>query len=438
MKRHILLSLALVFVLLSSACGSGGGETSAPSGGGSVDADGHVTLEFWYSLSGDSGQTVEDLVQQFNESQDNITVVATYQGDYATTMAKLYSAIAGGTVPNVAQVGGAPLLRDSNTLVPIADFLSGTDGSAISGIRQVFLDYNTADGVLWSMPFNNSLPILYYNEDLFTAAGLDPASPPQNFDELLAAAQALTVDSTGSGTPSQWGLNTRDDTHWYLSTMILSNGGQIVNDTLDQMLYNNAEGVAMLSVWNDWVNTYHVTPPNQHNESQSDFLSGRLGMLFSSSASVLSMEQGANFELGTTMFPAIGDSPLQIPIGGGSLAIFTNENQAILDASWQFVQFMSSRDSSLYLSTHTGYLPIYEDAAEWPEMQTFLTENPNRQAAIDSLQYAVVIPIFQALGTSDASLRQAIEQVELNAATPQEALDEAKANTENFIAQQSQ
>jgi sn-glycerol 3-phosphate transport system substrate-binding protein len=115
-----------------------------------------------------------------------------------------------------------------------------------------------------------------------------------------------------------------------------------------------------------------------------------------------------------------------VPIGGASLAISKNDDPAIVDASWEFVKFMMSRERSFFLSTHTGYLPIYRDALEWAEMQTYLEDHPEQRVAIEQLDHAYAIPVFSALGTSDGALRRAVEAVELGAATAEEALDEAK------------
>jgi len=435
MKARILLLLILILAMVLSACGGGSssGSTSSSSESGSVDKNGHVTLQFWYALSGDAGNAVEYLVKQFNASQSAITVVPTFQGDYSTTQAKLYSAIAGGTVPNVAQVGGAALLGSSGAVLPISQFLSGSNGMDTSDIIQAFLDYNTAGGTLWSMPFNNSVPVMYYNKDLFTAAGLDPNSPPKTFTDLIADAQKLTVTPSGSSTPTQWGFNTRDDNQWYLSTMILENGGKIVNDDETQVLYDGPEGVAMLSLWSDLVNKYKVMPPNQHSEAQSDFLAGKLGIFLSSSASIGSIVGSAPFKVGVAMIPAVGNLGPQLPVGGGSLVIFKNSNQTLVDASWTFTKYMVSHDSMVYLTTHTGYLPIYKDAQQWPEITSYLSQHPENTAAIQSLNYVVVIPEFSALGDSDSALRTAMQQVELNSATPQQAMDKAKATVENSI-----
>lgn len=420
----------LIVVTLLSACGGGSqGSTS----GGSVDSKGHVNLEFWYALGGDAGKSIEQLVKDFNDSQSNITVVATYQGDYTTAMAKIYSAIAGNSLPSLAQAGGAPLLGSSDVLIPITDFTSADTTFDHNAIQPAFIEYNKAAGTLWSLPFNNSVPVLYYNKDLFRAAGLDPEKPPQNLDELLSYAQALTLDPNNTGSPSQWGLNVKDDTHWYLSTMILENGGRIVNDAETEVLYNQPKAVEMLQLWGDWVNKYKVMPPNQHAEAQSDFLAGKLGMLLGSSSQVYTLTKSASFEVGVGIFPAVGTNPRQIPIGGGSLVIFKNTDTRISNAAWDFAKYMISQSSSIYLTTQTGYLPIYADAFNWPEIQALITQTPQRKASIESLPFAVAIPVFAALGNSDLALRNAIQKVELGADTPQQALNDAKTSVDASI-----
>ncbi len=193
----------------------------------------------------------------------------------------------------------------------------------------------------------------------------------------------------------------------------------------------------MLQMWADWVNKYKIMPPNQHQEALSDFLSGKLGMLMSSTSVVSSIQNDAAFTVGSTMFPAVG-TVRKVPLGGGSLVIFKHEDERIKAASWEFVKFMISEESSIYLTSKSGYIPIYQDAISWPEIQEIITENPLRQAAIELLPYAVAIPVFSALGNSDLALRKAVEQVELGTMTPQQALDDAKTSVDHAIKTQFQ
>ncbi|MDD5367933.1 MAG: ABC transporter substrate-binding protein [Anaerolineaceae bacterium] len=435
MKGMRKLISAIVLGALLTGCDGGSAKPADSTSGGSVDAKGHVTLEFWYALGGDTGKAVEELVKRFNASQADVSVVATYQGDYTAAMAKIYSAITSNSTAAVVQVGGAPLLGSSGALAPISDFLKNDKDFDIKQIRPAFLEYNSVKGTLWSMPFNNSVPVMYYNQDLFKAAGLDPEKPPSNLEDLLMVAQKLTLDPTNSGTPSQWGVNTRDDTHWYLSTLFLENGAQIVNEEMTQMVYNSPQSVEMLQLWGDWVNKYHVMPPNQHSEAQSDFLAGKLGMYLGSSAMLNSLKTGATFKLGVAQFPAVG-STQQYPIGGGSLAIFKNKDGRITQAAWNFVKFMISKESAVYLATQTGYLPIYTDAFNWPEIQASIQAQPERAAAIQSLDHVVSIPVFPALGNSDLALRMAIQEAELGKSTAQQSLDKAKASVDRSLKDQ--
>jgi sn-glycerol 3-phosphate transport system substrate-binding protein len=392
-----------------------------------------VTLDFWYSLAGSSGQAVEELVKQFNASQTYIEVKATYQGGYAEIMAKTWNAIyAEQTLPQVAQLGGAPLVGATGACVPITDFTDGPNGIDRSKVYDAFWKYNMAGGTIWAMPFNNSVPLLYYNKDLFKAAGLDPDKPPETWDDVLRYGQMI------SDGESQWGFNTNDDTHWYFSTMVLGNGGQIVNAEETEVLYNSPEAVEMLTLWGDMVNDVQIMPPAQHNEAPTDFLAGTLGMLMRSSSVVPSLARDAPFKLGVAMVPTTAGKQRVAPIGGGSMVIFKNQNPYILDAAWEFVKFMTSEPGSLYLATHTGYVPIYKDALQWPELQAYLEANPLSRVPIEELQYSYAIPVFPSLGTSDSTLRQAIEAVELGANDPQAALDEAKAIVDQDIKDQQQ
>lgn len=432
----IIALLAVGFV----GCASGSPEAEEPetSGSGSVDADGHVTIDFWYSLGGDSGKVVEDLVKKFNESQSEITVNATYQGNYGAIMAKVWGAISAGSTPNVAQLGAAPLLGETGTIAAVADYLSGENGMDGSLIKEVFWQYNTAKGTIWTMPFNNSVPVMYYNKDLFAAAGLDPEKPPKTWDEVIEYGKQLTKDTDSNGEIDQWAFNTNDDTHWYLSAMFLENGAQIVDEAETQVLYNSPEAVEMLTLWSDMITTHKIMPVNQHSEARGDFLAGKLGMLVDSSSGILSTERDAPFEVGVAVIPTVAGKDPVAPVGGASLVIFKHEQEAIQNASWEFVKFMASEESALYVAMNTGYLPTYNSARENPEFIKYMEEHPNLNATVLSLDYAYSIPEFSALGTSDTELRKAVQTVELGKASPQDALNAAKLAVDKFIKEQPQ
>ncbi len=390
--------------------------TTAPASG---STGAKVKLTFWYALSGNSGKVVEAAVAKFNQTHANTQVDVIFQGSYADIANKLVAGITAKTVPDVAQMGGAPTLAESGAIVPVGDLASKED---LADIYPGFWDYNKFGAQIVSMPYNNSIPLLYYNKDLFTAAGLDPNKPPATWDDLVTAAKALTKDTNGDGKPDQWGLNTYTDTHYYLSAMIMQNGGKILSDDGKKVVYNGAEGVEALQFWADLVNKHKVMPSNQHAQAQPDFVSGKLGMLMRSSATLATIQNDAKFQVGVAPLPC--KKSCSEPLGGASLLIFktTPEKQK---AAWEFAQWMTNVDNTVDLFIQTGYVPLRKSASDSQALKDYMKKSPNAQVVVDALKYASAIPTFNELGNSDEQLRKAIEKVELNSGSAKDAMDAA-------------
>lgn len=394
--------------------------TAAPTAVAATPAPAQKTkITFWYALSGAQGKVVEDMAAKFNQSSKTTQVEVIFQGSYADIAQKLTAAITAKTVPDVAQMGGAPTLGESGAIVPVADLVSDADKK---DIFDGFWDYNKFNGKVVSMPFNNSTPMLYYNKDMFTAAGLDPNKPPTTWDELVTAAKALTKDTNNDGKTDQWGFNTHTDTHWYLSAMIMQNGGKILSDDGKKVIYNSPEGIEALQFWGDLVTKHKVMPPNQHAQAGADFTTGKLGMIMRSSSFLATVEKDAKFKVGVAILP--GKKVKSVPIGGASLLVFktTPERQK---AAWEFVQWMTNAENSLSLFTQTNYVPIRKSVASMPAVKDYIAKSPNSEVLIKQLEFASAIPIFTELGNSDEQLRKAVEKVELGSGTAKDALDVA-------------
>src|SRR5206468_6324874 len=65
--------------------------------------------------------------------------------------------------------------------------------------------YYTIGGKLYSMPFNSSAPVMYFNTNAFKEAGLDPTKTVWTYDEVLDAAKKLT-QKDASGTVTRYGV----------------------------------------------------------------------------------------------------------------------------------------------------------------------------------------------------------------------------------------
>ena len=134
-----------------------------------------TTLEFWHAMGGELGEVVDELVARFNESQDVVTVNATYQGSYDDTYNALLAAMETGTEPNIIQNFdlASQTMIDTGRLVP-AHELMAADGFDGSIFVPAVADYYSDDTGMVAMAFNSSTPILYYNVDMLAEAGVEP------------------------------------------------------------------------------------------------------------------------------------------------------------------------------------------------------------------------------------------------------------------------
>ena len=152
----------------------------------SVSAAEKTTLTFWHAMGGTNGEVLQQIVDDFNASQDEIEIKAEYQGTYDDTITKLKAAMQSDSgLPDVCQMYdvGTKFMYDSGAVIPVEDKFEST-GYDKSSVMGVISSYYTVDGKQYSMPFNVSTPMLYYNKDVFEAAGLDPETKNEIFELL--------------------------------------------------------------------------------------------------------------------------------------------------------------------------------------------------------------------------------------------------------------
>src|SRR6185503_11508717 len=133
-----------------------------------------------------------------------ITVQGIFQGSYDDSLAKLKTALASNGAPALIQVYdiGQRFMIDSEEIVPVQDFID-RDKFALDDLEPAILNYYRVPDKLYSLPFNASSAILYYNKTAFKEAGLDPDKPPKTFDEVTDYAKKLTK---GTGNDKRYGF----------------------------------------------------------------------------------------------------------------------------------------------------------------------------------------------------------------------------------------
>ena len=131
-------------------------------------APGSTKLTFWFGLTGFNGAITQQVVNKFNTSQTEYYVEAIQQPNYDDTINKLNTSLAGGSLPNVVQIYdiGTQRMIDTKRILPVQDFIDKeglTD--MVNDFEPAVKSYYTVNGKLYSMPFNSSAPVMYYDKN---------------------------------------------------------------------------------------------------------------------------------------------------------------------------------------------------------------------------------------------------------------------------------
>jgi len=255
------VTLLAMLGLLLSACGSPATpEVTQPTGAESATeppappASGAEEVVFWAALGGNNGTILENMVNDFNASQQEVVVKYEFQGTYAETEQKLMAGLAADTVPDLAmlEISRIPGFANSGALLALDDFAAGADGIDLTDFSEGLLSESKINGKLYSLPQARSMPVFYYNKAMFDAAGIPSDSAPANWEELRQAAMKLTKEDG-----SQVGFGIQIGNPWWYFQMAVENYGGEISQIVDGACtptFNDATGVEALQWWVDLVN----------------------------------------------------------------------------------------------------------------------------------------------------------------------------------------
>jgi len=147
-----------------------------------------LTMFYPVAVGGPLTKLVDKLVSDFQAENPDIKVKAIYSGNYSDTMTKAMTALKGGTPPNLSVILSTEIftLIDNDAIVPFDDLVT-TDQEKqwLGSFYPALMENSRTAGKTWSIPFQRSTIVMYYNKDAFRKAGLNPDAPPATWDELV-------------------------------------------------------------------------------------------------------------------------------------------------------------------------------------------------------------------------------------------------------------
>ncbi len=274
MKKMTIFTLILLLSLLLAACGgeesssSSTNDSEATGGETAVTSEDEASTEetavpavepIELSMTVWGSQADEEVYRQrldlFHAANPNITVELIYiPSDYDQ---KVQTMIAGGTAPDIIQLAEAVHAYSSKgQIISLNEYTENSGINIEERFGSALPDLYSWDGQLYAMPDRGGAMVIYYNKDAFDAAGVAYPTQDWTWDDMLSAAQALTIRDGDEVT--QYGFAAGGWWPWWMS-FIYQNGGRILDEN-GQPVVNTPEVIEALEFYNDLVYEYGVAP----------------------------------------------------------------------------------------------------------------------------------------------------------------------------------
>ena len=389
--------------LALSGCSAGGGQ-----------ADGPVTITYTNFISnGGNEENLQKIVDAFEEEHPDITVEVTTlpYDEYGTA---LQTDLAAGTASDVFDIEYANYAQyQANGVlaeIPVDD---------PDVYRQSVLEAYQTDGTQYALPSSFSTVVLFYNADLFDAAGLEYPTSDWTWADEQAAAEQLTDEAAGV-----WGDHQPVSFYEYYK-VLAQNGGEFLAEDGTEVAFNTPEGVEAA----EWLvgKSGTVMPTIEQGQGTPDFdtklfTDGKLAMLHTG---IWMFGAFADVPFGWDIAVEPGDSQQASALFSNAVGVSATSEHA--EAAAEFAKFLTSSDVMVQARLDSGWeLPATSDEAA---LESYLTlgDPANRQAVFDSLDQVALPPVV-AEGQQEMQDIMTEELVEAQAGrkTVEEALSSAE------------
>lgn len=352
-----------------------------------------VKLYLWHSLAGGSYVGLKNIVEGFNQSQNQYEVIAIYKGDYDETLTALVAAYRSHRQPIMSQVyeiGTGTMMAEQQAIVPAYQLMQefGFSLAKIDFLPAIQAYYSNSQGQLMSLPFNASTPVLYYNKAEFEKAGLDPNNPPKTWPQIAEDGKKLLASGVACAYTTSWPawIQLEVFTAWHNVPFASNNNGMDGYNTV--ALYNNDLVVKHIQTLADWQRTGLFEYGGRADNAESLFTSGHCAMMTESSGTRTNLMADTNFSVGVATLPYWPDvkgAPQNAIIGGGSIWTLQGHPPQEYKGVAEFFNYILQPEVQMKWQADTGYLPLTKSAYQLSIQEKYYEKTPGADIAIKQL-----------------------------------------------------
>ncbi len=399
MKKRIIATILCASMILASlaGCGSNAASTApdapaatdateaaapaadagetAPAETTGSDLSGEIHYAYWHDAL---GPYLEECKANFEAANPGVSIVLepTSWGEYWT---KLETAASGGAVADVFQLNGPNIGKyaSAGIIVPIDDLVKEANID-LSNYPQALIDLYTVDSNLYGIAMDYDTIGLWYNKELFDAAGLEYPNENWTWDDMASAAEKLT-----SGDVYGIIAGCADQAGFYNTVPMY--GGYILNDDKTKSGFSLPETRAGIQCWVDLMKAGYSPSQDSITENTDSvlFMSGKVGMLMAGDWFAAEFQSDPEFaaKVDCTYIPTVNGKRVSV-IHGKANCISASTQYP--EAAWEWVKYLAGEEANEILGksgaaipTHKDYSALYFDQFPQYNMAIFADEAQN-------------------------------------------------------------
>lgn len=344
-------------------------------------------VRFRFSLTGMLAEELNSLVQKYNQSQKEYTVVLDYGGDYSTSYTNTFSEPDLKKRPHmlmVAEYNTNTMYHRKNEYVPIHKLINVPSARFVPGAQSMysFNDGENSLPILYSLPFNCSTAVLFYNKNMFALAGL-PDRAPETWEEIEQFCEKLKekgIVGVTTAWPSAYMLEHFSVVHDVpFSTQVNGFDGGKPKLLIDGDLF-----VMHMEKIQEWFQKgYYIYAGRRSEDAEQAFVKQECAMLLQG-ANRLAFIQDRGFDIGVGTYPywkkLLPDGPYAMNVCGTSIWVLAGHSS--YTGVQDFLKYLSSEEAQIYWHQRTNYIPPTLGAYDATKKSGFYTKNPVAYAAV--------------------------------------------------------
>lgn len=331
----------------------------------------------------------------------------------------------------LVQVDWVAEFADLGMIEPIDERIAKEPKEFFSNIPVTF--HQQWKGKQYYLPIESGAVALFWNTDLFKAAGL--SGPPKTWDEFADYARKLTVpDKRQFAVTGTLQGEPPTNMTYDIYPLLLQNGAKLIDTTTNKAVFNSPEGVAAIEWYAERINKDKISVPgvlsNGEKEKRANFASGNVAMMFEGPWGIAIQKQ---------LNPKLNYDIAPLPVGKtsgtmvrGSLNTLTSQAQD-KEAAWTFMKWMSGPKGIELWSKGTGGFPARTDVSsqDWFKelklFQAFVTQMSRDNAQSPFLVMPNAVQMNKVMSTE-------VQNVVQGKKSAKQALDDAAAEWNKVLA----